>query len=567
MLCINTTYIHTYMCSYTCINVRWAIGILMYEMLCGSPPFQAEAQKDLDRKIMQEKLKLPSHTTSTAHSLLKGLLEKDMSKRLGAMKSTMFAIGGVAALKTHDFFKGIDFHMLVKKEIRPPIDITDGTIAIDGTHTIGTGNFHEDFTGQQVSQSMIDDALSAGTSQQSSQQTSPASRSRADSFEFYENFEYVDSSFTCSEEKMAEFEVEIASKLIKLQKKQKHKEKLEMERSVKQKEFEAAEKLRKEIEEKRLEEERTVKELKMAAERERQRIQDEITEYRNLQSFRKEHWAVIEKQREEYRVELDKIQKKLKNLRKKYRDIIDLEKKKECGGDEFKLSTEQVEKLNKKAEVTTEIEILEKAEKDHLGKPDVSPDIDMTIPMPDNDIEGVIRAKYKPGKGSNGNDSAFSSVCMDGSPSTPSISSTWKDVSSPEAIIRNQNINQSKAVDTVDTPSPTTCTSEGSSSVSSSKVLSPENKASSSSSSSSWRDVSTPDVMSRNQNTTKSGVSSSSSGTVWGRGNIGVSTMVTGPVATNGGTADKEKASVPAASVEVDEWQVVPAKKKTPKKW
>ena len=82
-----------------------------------------------------------------------------------------------------------------------------------------------------------------------------------------------------------------------------------MERSVKQKEFEAAEKLRKEIEEKRLEEERTVKELKMAAERERQRIQDEITEYRNLQSFRKEHWAVIEKQREEYRVELDKIQK------------------------------------------------------------------------------------------------------------------------------------------------------------------------------------------------------------------------------------------------------------------
>ena len=54
---------------------------------------------------------------------------------------------------------------------------------------------------------------------------------------------------------------------------------------------------------------------------------------------------------------------------------------------------------------------------------------------------------------------------------------------------------------------------------------------------------------------------------MWGRGNIGVSTMVTGPVTTNGGTADKEKASVPAASVEVDEWQVVPAKKKSPKKW
>ena len=276
----------------------WAIGILMYEMLSGSPPFQAEAQKDLDRKIMQEKLKLPTHASSTAHSLLKGLLEKDMTKRLGAMKSTMFAVGGVAALKKHEFFVGIDFNKLVKKEIPPPIDISEGTLRTDGTNEIGTGNFHEEFTGQQVSQSMIDDAISAGNSQQSSQQTSPSTRSRTGSFDFYENFEYVDSSFSCTEERIKEFEEDLASKLVKLQKKQKHKEKIEMERSIKQKELEAAEKRRKEIKEKLLNDERIAREKKEAAEREKQRVESEIAEYRRVQGKYKEHWLKIEKQRE-----------------------------------------------------------------------------------------------------------------------------------------------------------------------------------------------------------------------------------------------------------------------------
>ena len=56
----------------------WALGALCFEMVSGRPPFQARAQKDLDRKIMSEKFSAPPYLQANTHSLLKGLLEKDM---------------------------------------------------------------------------------------------------------------------------------------------------------------------------------------------------------------------------------------------------------------------------------------------------------------------------------------------------------------------------------------------------------------------------------------------------------------------------------------------------------
>jgi len=47
---------------------------------------------------------------------MRGLLERNVQKRLGGQKSSMFEIGGVAALKQHKFFRTIDWHLLVKKQ-------------------------------------------------------------------------------------------------------------------------------------------------------------------------------------------------------------------------------------------------------------------------------------------------------------------------------------------------------------------------------------------------------------------------------------------------------------------
>ena len=56
----------------------WSLGALLFEMLAGRPPFEGKTQKELDRKILTEKFASPSYLTAPAHSILKGMLEKDM---------------------------------------------------------------------------------------------------------------------------------------------------------------------------------------------------------------------------------------------------------------------------------------------------------------------------------------------------------------------------------------------------------------------------------------------------------------------------------------------------------
>lgn len=59
----------------------WALGALCFEMLAGKPPFwlpKGRPQKELDRKILCEKFSAPSFLQASTHSLLRGLLDRDM---------------------------------------------------------------------------------------------------------------------------------------------------------------------------------------------------------------------------------------------------------------------------------------------------------------------------------------------------------------------------------------------------------------------------------------------------------------------------------------------------------
>ena len=50
-------------------------------------------------------VKFPNYLSPDCVSFLKGLLERNVERRLGATKSTMFKIGGVRAIKNHRWFK------------------------------------------------------------------------------------------------------------------------------------------------------------------------------------------------------------------------------------------------------------------------------------------------------------------------------------------------------------------------------------------------------------------------------------------------------------------------------
>lgn len=92
----------------------WSVGILVYEMLCGMPPFRAKNRQQLQRQITSSKLKLPAYLSSNAQSLLKALLNKDAKKRLG------YGPHGSTQVMQHPFFKLINWRQLEARQVPSP---------------------------------------------------------------------------------------------------------------------------------------------------------------------------------------------------------------------------------------------------------------------------------------------------------------------------------------------------------------------------------------------------------------------------------------------------------------
>lgn len=62
----------------------YSLGALLFEMLTGLPPYFSENRDEMYRKIIHEELDYPRYLSPMAKSLIKGLLTKDTSQRLGA---------------------------------------------------------------------------------------------------------------------------------------------------------------------------------------------------------------------------------------------------------------------------------------------------------------------------------------------------------------------------------------------------------------------------------------------------------------------------------------------------
>ncbi|XP_062851108.1 ribosomal protein S6 kinase alpha-2 isoform X2 [Trichomycterus rosablanca] len=92
----------------------WSFGVLMFEMLTGSLPFQGKDRKETMALILKAKLGMPQFLSTEVQSLLRALFKRNPVNRLGAGPD------GVEEIKRNHFFATIDWNKLYSKELKPP---------------------------------------------------------------------------------------------------------------------------------------------------------------------------------------------------------------------------------------------------------------------------------------------------------------------------------------------------------------------------------------------------------------------------------------------------------------
>eukprot|EP01125_Pyxidicula_operculata_P013085 TRINITY_DN4331_c0_g1_i2.p1 TRINITY_DN4331_c0_g1~~TRINITY_DN4331_c0_g1_i2.p1 ORF type:complete len:267 (+),score=17.01 TRINITY_DN4331_c0_g1_i2:393-1193(+) len=103
----------------------WSLGILIFEMYAGYPPFYGEHPFEIYEKICEASVPFPSFFCGEARDIVSRLLQPLKSRRLGNL------IGGAKDVMKHPFFAGIDWVALEKKQVKPPVAVGTSTKPIN----------------------------------------------------------------------------------------------------------------------------------------------------------------------------------------------------------------------------------------------------------------------------------------------------------------------------------------------------------------------------------------------------------------------------------------------------
>lgn len=151
----------------------WSLGCVIYDMMSGKPPFTGNSHKNIQDKIVKNKLNIPFYFSMDARDLVNKLLNKNPSKRFAVDEKW-------SQFQQHRFFRKIDWKALELQTATPPIQpvITDPILA---------ENFLSEFTSMKIS-GMGSSSLVATTS------IDIAALDPADSAATFTGFSYAASS-------------------------------------------------------------------------------------------------------------------------------------------------------------------------------------------------------------------------------------------------------------------------------------------------------------------------------------------------------------------------------------
>mmetsp|Transcript_12516 Transcript_12516/g.37923 ORF Transcript_12516/g.37923 Transcript_12516/m.37923 type:complete len:869 (+) Transcript_12516:44-2650(+) len=113
----------------------WSLGVLMFELSTGVNPFLGRDTHETLKNILNLHVRFPpSHFSPQAASLLRLLLQRDPALRPQSADQ----------IKSHSYFKGIDWRRLLLRRVKPPFQVT-----VEGVDDVS--NFDPTFTRLSIS--------------------------------------------------------------------------------------------------------------------------------------------------------------------------------------------------------------------------------------------------------------------------------------------------------------------------------------------------------------------------------------------------------------------------------
>ena len=103
----------------------WSLGVLLYEMLCGIPPFYSENVTDMYELILKKPLEFPPEVSPAAQDILKKLLDRNPQTRMQ----------DVEKFKAHPFFADLSFDDLQARRIPAPFKPDQNAVNFEAEFT------------------------------------------------------------------------------------------------------------------------------------------------------------------------------------------------------------------------------------------------------------------------------------------------------------------------------------------------------------------------------------------------------------------------------------------------
>ncbi|XP_043940108.1 beta-adrenergic receptor kinase 1-like [Protopterus annectens] len=115
----------------------FSLGCMLFKLLRGHSPFRQHKTKDkheIDRMTLTMTVELPDTFSPELKSLLEGLLQRDVNRRLGCLGR------GASEVKEHPFFRGIDWQLVFLQKVIPPLLPPRNSLGSVDSFPIGAGD-------------------------------------------------------------------------------------------------------------------------------------------------------------------------------------------------------------------------------------------------------------------------------------------------------------------------------------------------------------------------------------------------------------------------------------------